>query len=78
MLRKPISGEVLAISELMPFIQNEEVNAFELLAYQRIIGPINSDTLGYVENVLSWDGEKFVSTRMSVVIPGLLLKPPVV
>lgn len=78
MLRKPIQGEVLAISELMPFIQNEEVNAFELLAYQRIIGPINSDTLGYVENVLSWDGEKFVSTRMSVVIPGILLTPPVV
>lgn len=73
----PMQGEVLALNSILPFIQKEEVNAFELLAYQRIIGPINSDTLGYIENVLSWDGEEFVSTRMSVMIPGLLLNPPV-
>lgn len=73
----PIQGEVLALSELMPFIQNEDLNVYELLAYQRIIGPINSDTLGYIQNVLSWDGEAFFSTRMSAVIPGLLLNPPV-
>jgi hypothetical protein len=78
MLIMPIQGDVLAINAIMPFIQNEEVNAYELLAHQRIIGPINSDTLGYIENVLSWDGEEFVSTRMSVMIPGLLLNPPVV
>jgi hypothetical protein len=78
MLIIPIQGDVLAVSALMPFVQNEEVNAYELLAYQRIIGPINSDTLGYIENVLSWDGEEFVSTRMSAVIPGLLLNPPVI
>ncbi|MDD3174372.1 MAG: VCBS repeat-containing protein [Herbinix sp.] len=77
MLIMPIQGDVLAINALMPLIQNEEVNAYELLAYQRIIGPINSDTLGYVENVLSWDGKEFVSTRMSAGIPGLLLNPPV-
>lgn len=73
----PIQGDVLAISALMPFVQNEEVMVYELLAYQRIIGPINSDNLGYIENVLSWDGEAFVSTRMSAMIPGLLLNPPV-
>ncbi len=78
MLIMPVQGEVLAINALMPFIQNEEVNAFELMAYQRIIGPINSDTLGYIENILSWDGEEFYSTRMSVVIQGLLLNPPVI
>jgi hypothetical protein len=78
MLIIPIQGDVLAISALMPFIQNEEVNAYELLAYQRIIGPINSDTLGNIVNVLSWDGKEFVSTRMSAVIPGVLLNPPVV
>lgn len=74
----PIQGEVLAIGALMPFIQNEDINAYELLAFQRIIGPINSDTLGFIQNVLSWDGEEFVSTRMSAVIPGLFLNPPVV
>lgn len=78
MLKMPIQGEVLAITALMPIIQNEDANTYELLAYQRIIGPINSDTLGYIENLLSWDGEEFVSTRMSAVIPGILLKPPVV
>jgi hypothetical protein len=76
MLRKPIQGEVLAIGALVPFIQNEEINTYELLALQRIIGPINSDTLGYIENVLSWDGEEFVSTRMAALISGILLKPP--
>jgi hypothetical protein len=74
----PVQGDVLAIHALMPLIQNEEVNAYELLAFQRIIGPINSDTLGYIENVLSWDGVEFVSTRMSILIQGLLLNPPVV
>jgi hypothetical protein len=78
MLKIPIQGDVLAINAIMPFVQNEEVNAYELLAYQRIIGPINSGTLGYIENVLSWDGEEFVSTRMSAVILGLLLNPPAV
>jgi hypothetical protein len=78
MLKMPIQGEVLAISSLMPIIQNEEINAFELIALQRIIGPINSDTLGYIQNVLSWDGNGFYSTRMTAVISGLLLNPPVV
>lgn len=77
MLIMPIQGDVLGMNALMPFIQNEDINAYELLAYQRIIGPINSDTLGYIQNVLSWDGETFYSTRMSVVISGLLLNPPV-
>jgi hypothetical protein len=77
-LKMPIQGEVLAISSLMPIIQNEEINAFELIALQRIIGPINSDTLGYIQNVLSWDGNGFYSTRMTAVISGLLLNPPVV
>ncbi len=77
-LTTPIQGDVLALNAIKPFIQNEEVNAFELLAYQRIIGPFNYDTLGFIENVLSWDGEEFYSTRMSVMIPGLLLNPPVV
>jgi len=78
MLIMPIQGDVLPVSAIMPFVQNEEVNAYELLVYQRIIGPINSDTLGYIENVLSWDGKEFVSTRMSAVISGFLLNPPVV
>lgn len=78
MLKAPIQGEVLSVSDLIPFMQSEKLNTFELLAYQRIIGPVNSDILGYIENVLSWDGNEFVSTRMSAVIQGLLLNPPVI
>lgn len=78
MLITPIQGDVLAITALMPLIQNEKVNAYELLAQQRIIGPLNSDILGYIQNILSWDGYEFVSTRMSAMIQGLLLNPPVV
>lgn len=68
-LKKPVQGEVLALSTLVPII-NEEKDVFDLLAYQRIIGTSNSDTLGFIENLLTWDGEKFVSSRILASIPG--------
>lgn len=63
-LIKPMKGEVLALGALIPVIGNEQENSFDLLAIQRIIGSTNSDTLGYIENLLSWNGERFVSIRM--------------
>jgi hypothetical protein len=63
-LIKPVSGEVLALGALIPVIGSEKDNSFDLLALQRIIGSTNSDTLGYIENLLSWNGERFVTVRM--------------
>lgn len=72
-LIKPVQGEVLALAALNPIITAENRVSFDLLALQRIIGATNADTLGYVTNLLTWDGNKFVSTRLSVAILGTSL-----
>jgi hypothetical protein len=69
-LKKPVQGEVLAIGALVPIVNDEKSNSFDLLAFQRIIGTTNSDTLGYIQNFLTWNGYKFVSSRMIAAIPG--------
>jgi hypothetical protein len=69
-LLKAVEGGVLALSLLTPIVPDERGNGYDLIAYQRIIGVTNSDTLGYVENMLSWDGDQFVPSRMLVSIPG--------
>lgn len=70
-LKKPVQGEVLALSSLFPIVNDEKFNYYDLLAFQRIIGTSNSDTLGYIENFLSWDGKKFVSLKMLAAVPNL-------
>jgi hypothetical protein len=75
-LNKPVQGEVLALSSLVSIVNNEKNDAYDLLAFQRIIGIYNSDTLGFIENLLSWDGQKFVSSRMFATIPGTNLISP--
>lgn len=67
-LRNPVIGEVLALAALNPIITNNKSHHYDLLALQRIIGPTNADTLGYVENFLRWKDIQFVSNRMSVSI----------
>jgi hypothetical protein len=69
-LKRPVQGEVLAIGTLAPIVNDEKTNTYDILAFQRIIGTSNSDTLGYIENLLSWNGQKFVSSRMFASIPG--------
>lgn len=69
-LIKPIQGEVLALGALIAVVGSEKDNYFNLLARQRIIGSTNSDTLGYIENLLSWNGERFVTVRMMTSISG--------
>jgi hypothetical protein len=75
-LKQPVQGEVLALAALNPIVTNENRSSFDLLAMQRIIGTTNADTLGYVENLLTFDGSKFISSRMSVAIPGTKLFSP--
>ncbi|WP_040711553.1 hypothetical protein [Paenibacillus curdlanolyticus] len=72
-LKQPLQGEVLALGALYPIVTNTKSTSYDLLAFQRIIGTTNSDTLGYVENQLAWNGSQFKSARLSVAIPGTKL-----
>ncbi|WP_232057860.1 VCBS repeat-containing protein [Cohnella abietis] len=72
-LKQPIQGEVLAIGALYPIVTNVQSMGYDFLAFQRIIGTTNSDTLGYVENLMTWNGTQFTSSRLSVSIPGTRL-----
>lgn len=63
-LLNPVQGEVLALGVGIPIVGNERNGSFDLLALQRIIGERNSDTLGYIANLMSWDGNKFASKTM--------------
>jgi hypothetical protein len=69
-LINPVQGEVLALSSLFPIITDEKSNTFDILAIQRIIGTTNSDTLGFIENLLSWNSQEFVSKQMFATLPG--------
>jgi hypothetical protein len=72
-LKQPIKGEVLALGALYPIVTNEKSMGYDLLAIQRIIGTSNSDTIGYVENLMTWNGTQFTSLRLSVAILGTRL-----
>jgi hypothetical protein len=72
-LKQPIKGEVLALGALYPIVTNEKSMSYDLLAFQRIIGTSNSDTLGYVENLLTWNGTQFTPSRLTVAILGTKL-----
>lgn len=72
-LKKPIKGEVLALGALYPIVTNQKNLSYDSLALQRIIGTSNADTLGYVENILTWNGFTFLSSRLSVSILGTKL-----
>lgn len=72
-LKQPTQGEVLALGALYPIVTNEQSMSYDLLAIQRIIGTTNADTLGYVENLMTWNGTQFTSSRLTVVILGTKL-----
>ncbi|MFC3800932.1 VCBS repeat-containing protein [Cohnella sp. GCM10012308] len=72
-LKQPVQGEVLALGGLYPIVANERGVGYDLLALQRIIGTTNADTLGYVENLLTWNGTQLVSSRLTVAILGAKL-----
>lgn len=68
-LKKPLQGEVLDLGALAPVVNNEKPIGYDIIGFQRIIGTFNADTLGYIENLLTWNGEKFVSSRIVASTP---------
>jgi hypothetical protein len=69
MLKSPINGFVNPLSGLYP-VDFDSNNVYELLAYQRIAGRYNADTLGFVLNTLKWSDDRFVLNNQYVAIFG--------
>jgi hypothetical protein len=75
-LKQSVQGEVLSAGALYPIVTNQKGMSYDLLVISRIIGISNSDTLGYVENLLTWNGTQFISTRLATAILGTKLSSP--
>lgn len=69
-LKAPVSGFVNPLSGLYP-IDFDLNKVFELLAYQKIAGRYNADSLGYVQNTLRWVNNAFALDNQYVAIFGL-------
>lgn len=68
-LKSPISGFVNPLSGLYP-VDFDSDGVYELLAYQKIAGRYNADSLGYVLNTLKWKNNMFVLDNQYVAIFG--------
>ncbi|CAM3373539.1 VCBS repeat-containing protein [Marinicrinis lubricantis] len=68
-LKQPISGFVNPLSGLYP-VDFDSNQVYELLAYQKIAGRYNADSLGYYLNTLAWRGNQFTLANQNVAIFG--------
>ncbi|WHX98728.1 VCBS repeat-containing protein [Neobacillus sp. DY30] len=68
-LKSPITGFVNPLSGLYP-VDFDSNKVYELLAYQKIAGRYNADSLGYVLNTLGWLDNRFVLQNQYVSILG--------
>lgn len=66
-LKSPISGFVNPLSGLYP-VDFDSNNVYELLAYQKIAGRYNADSLGYVLNTLKWKDNMFILDNQYIAI----------
>lgn len=68
-LKQPIEGWVDPISGIYP-IDLARNNTYYLLTMQLIAGRYHADGLGFVENLLHWNGKQFDIVRQTVSIYG--------
>jgi len=68
-LKNPINGFVNPLSGLYP-VDFDSDKVYELLAYQKIAGRYNADSLGYVLNTLKWKDNVFGMYNQNVAIFG--------
>ena len=66
-LKKPISGFVNPLSSLYP-VDFDADKVYELLAYQKIAGRFNADSLGYILNTLKWKDNMFILDNQGIEI----------
>jgi hypothetical protein len=69
-LKQPISGFTNPLSGLYPLDYDLD-GVYELLAYQKIAGRYNADTLGYFLNTLKWKDNRFDLYNQNVAIVGV-------
>lgn len=68
-LKNPLKGFVNPLSGLYP-VDFDLNKVYELLAFQKIAGRYNADSLGYVLNTLKWENSMFVLANQNVAIFG--------
>ncbi len=68
-LKNPISGFVNPLSGLYP-VDFDSNKVYELMAFQKIAGRYNADSLGYVQNILKWANNMFVLDNQYIAIFG--------
>lgn len=68
-LKEPIEGWVEPISGLYP-IDYAGDDVYGLVVLQEIAGRYQAEVLGYVQNILRWNGREFITERQSVIIFG--------
>jgi hypothetical protein len=68
-LKAPIEGFINPLSALFP-VDVDMDGVYDLLAFQKIAGRYNADSLGYVENFLKWDNGAFNLFNQYVAILG--------
>ncbi|MET3682863.1 hypothetical protein ABID56_000953 [Alkalibacillus flavidus] len=68
-LKKPVQGWVNPMSGFYP-VDYDRDGVYDLLVYQRIAGLYNADALGYVQNVLAWNGSMFELNQQFVSVYG--------
>ncbi len=60
----------------LPIKSRDNIRSYDLLAIHRIIGADSNETLGYLENLLSWNGESFVSRYMGIASASMVFNTP--
>ncbi len=68
-LKEPIEGWVDPLGGLYP-IDYDGNGVYELLGYQGIAGRYHADSLGYLQSILKWNGQKFYLMSQYVAIFG--------
>lgn len=66
-LKYPIEGFVNPLSGLYP-VDFDYNGVYELLAYQKIAGRYNADSLGYFLNTLKWNNNRFMLYNQNIAI----------
>ncbi len=74
-LIKPVQGKVLNAEAFVPLVSNKKEVFYDMFVIQRIIGEEGIETLGFIQNQLSWNGKKFDSVWMVVLTPSTNLLP---
>jgi len=70
-LKSPISGFVNPLSGLYP-VDFDANKVYELFAFQKIAGRYNADALGFIQNILKYENNKFVLDRQFIAIFGAM------